>query len=429
MTTAFVELTDVVQGAICTLFLLLLCAGMWAAMLAAIHRAPAMQLASALFPCAVDFIALTLLLQAKDAGATAGDTWALPLWALVLLIALSAAWILLSLRRQLRWQRSHVTRASVKEAFDQLPTGLCYYVRDGRTQLVNHRMNALCRLLMGSQLSNGEVFWDSLIHGDVLPDNCVLQAGDAPIVELADGQVWSFERSRIDACGAETMQIIASDITREYRMNQELEAQNRRLEEMNGRLRGYSSTIRELTREKETLAAKLRIHDGFGQALLATRRLRAHPSDAQQRTEVLRMWRQNLRLMEHMDAANPSAHGFAALLRAAEAIGMHIAVDGSLPPESAACASLLESAAHECLTNAARHAGSTQLFMRIDVCGGRVRAEFTNDGAVPSGAVSEGGGLSALRRSVESAGGRMRLESLPRFRLILDLPQEREDWT
>ena len=429
MTTAFVDLTDAAQGLICTLFLLLLCGGMWAAMLNAMHRAPAMQLAAALLPCAVDFTVLTLLLQVKAVGAAAGEPLALPLWALALLIALSAAWILLSLRRQMRWQRSHVTRASVKEAFDQLPTGLCYYVRDGRTQLVNHRMDALCRLLTGAPLSNGEAFWSSLTLGSVMEDNRMLQAGDAPIVQLSDGRIWSFERSRIDAVGAETMQIIASDITREYRMNQELEAQNRRLEEMNQRLRGYSSTIGELTREKETLAAKLRIHDGFGQALLATRRLRAHPSDSPQRAEVLRMWRQNLRLMEHMGASHPTAHGFAALLRAAETIGMRITVDGPLPPEGTACASLLESAAHECLTNAARHAGGTQLFMRIEACGDRIRAEFTNDGAVPTAAVSEGGGLSALRRSVESAGGRMQLESMPRFRLLLDLPQEREEWT
>ena len=429
MTTAFVELTDVVQGAICTLFLALMCIGMWAAMLAAIHRAPAMQLARATLPCAVDFIVLTLLLQVKAVGAAAGDTWALPLWALVLLIALSAAWILLSLRRQLRWQRSHVTRASVKEAFDQLPTGLCYYVRDGRTQLVNHRMDALCRLLTGAQLSNGAVFWDSLIHGDVLPGNRVLQAGEAPIVELADGRVWSFERSRIDAGGAETMQIIAADITREYRMNQELEAENRRLEEMNGRLRRYGGTIRELTRERETLAAKMRIHDGFGHALIATRRLCARPPELAQRAEALRMWRQNLNLMKHMDQALPPEQDFSALFHAAEAIGMRIQLDGDLSPDQLNCAPLLENAARECLTNAARHAGATQLRMRIEVCGGRIRAKFTNDGARPTAEVSEGGGLSALRRSVENAGGRMRLESKPRFRLILDLPQEREEWT
>ena len=429
MTAPFMELTDAAQGAICTLFLTLMCIGMWAAMLAAIHRAPATQLAAALVPCATDFILLMLLIQAKAAGAASGTQERISLWVLVLLIAGTAAWIGLVLRRQIRWRRSHVTRAFVKEGLDQLPSGLCFYVRDGRTQLVNHQMNALCRLLMGSQLSNGAAFWDSLIHGDVLPGNRVLQAGEAPIVELADGRVWSFERSPIDAGGAETMQIIAADITREYRMNQELEAENRRLEEMNGRLRRYGGTIRELTRERETLAAKMRIHDGFGHALIATRRLCARPPELAQRAEALRMWRQNLNLMKHLDQALPPERDFSALFHAAEAIGMRIQLDGDLSPDQLNCAPLLENAARECLTNAARHAGATQLRMRIASAEGWIRAEFTNDGAHPTAEVSEGGGLSALRRSVENAGGRMRLESKPRFRLILDLPQEREDWT
>ena len=429
MTATFLELTDAAQGAICTLFLALMCIGMWAAMLAAMHRAPAVQLASALVPCATDFILLTLLIQAKAPDATPGMPGRISLWMLLMLIAVTAAWTGLVLRRQMRWRRSHITRASVKEGLDQLPSGLCFYVRDGRTQLVNHRMDALCRLLTGAQLSNGEAFWSSLIRGDVLADNRVLQAGEAPIVELADGRVWSFERCRMDAGGAETMQIIAADITREYRMNQELEAENRRLEEMNGRLRRYGGTIRELSREKETLAAKMRIHDGFGHALLATRRLCARPPELAQRAEALRMWRQNLSLMEHMDQALPPKQDFSALFRAAEAIGMRIQLDGDLSPEQLSCAPLLENAARECLTNAARHAGATQLRMHIDASDGWIRAEFTNDGAHPSGEVSEGGGLSALRRSVESAGGRMRIESRPRFHLILELPREREEWT
>ena len=42
----------------------------------------------------------------------------------------------------------------------------------------------------------------------------------------------------------------------------------------------------------------------------------------------------------------------------------------------------------------------------------------------PDGPVREGGGLSALRRQVEAAGGGMRIESAPRFSLILELVEE-----
>ena len=49
---------------------------------------------------------------------------------------------------------------------------------------------------------------------------------------------------------------------------------------------------------------------------------------------------------------------------------------------------------------------------------------YTNDGMVPPGPVTEGGGLSTARRKVEAAGGRMKIETSPRF--ILTMIFERE---
>ena len=212
-------------------------------------------------------------------------------------------------------------------------------------------------------------------------------------------------------------------------MNRELEMQNRRLEEMNRRLRKYGENIRELTREKETLAAKMRIHDEFGQALLSARRLAVQPSDPAQRAEVLRLWRHSLTMMERMGEEKPPSHSLAGLIEAAKAFGMQFAVDGALPPEGTPCASLLESAARECLTNAARHADATQLCASLRPSSGGITATFTNDGEAPRAEIAEGGGLSSLRRSVESAGGSMRVESTPRFALTLELPLESEEWT
>ena len=435
MTRAFMHLSDVAQGAFCALCLILLCAGILAALLTAVHRAPRLHLLSCLIPGILCFTLLCLLMQVMSLpggmrpSPAVALLWNAPIWALALLLAIAAAWIFLALRRQLVWQRSHISRASVKEGLDRLPSGLCFYVRDGLPRLVNLQMDALCCQLLGAHLSNGEIFWSRLCEGDVMPGNHALQTGDAPILQTSNGQVWSFARSRIDASGEAVMQIIASDISREHAMNRELETQNHRLEDMNRRLRRYGENIRELTRERETLAAKMRIHDEFGQALLAARRLTARPSDAAQRAEVLRLWKQNLTLMERLGEEKPPSQGFDGLIEAAKAIGMQLIVDGALPPSGTACASLLESAARECLTNAARHAGGTQLRLHLRPSSGKLRAVFTNDGKAPDGAVAEGGGLSSLRRSVESAGGSMHVESLPQFALTIELPLESEEWT
>ena len=133
--------------------------------------------------------------------------------------------------------------------------------------------------------------------------------------------------------------------------------------------------------------------------------------------------------MERLGEEAPPSQGLAALIESAKAIGMQVIIDGALPPEGTPCASLLERAARECLTNAARHAGSTQLCLRLRPSSGRICAVFTNDGTAPKETVAEGGGLSSLRRNVESAGGSMLVESAPQFALRLELPLESEEWT
>ena len=78
----------------------------------------------------------------------------------------------------------------------------------------------------------------------------------------------------------------------------------------------------------------------------------------------------------------------------------------------------------ECTTNVVRHAGGSEMTVRIQSDERCVTAHITNNGAPPAGDITEGGGLSGLRRRVESAGGTMRLESRPSFALTITLPRE-----
>ena len=110
-----------------------------------------------------------------------------------------------------------------------------------------------------------------------------------------------------------------------------------------------------------------------------------------------------------------------ALVEAARAVGVAVTAEGPQPAADSPAAALLLHAAHECLTNTVRHAGGTALHISLSREGGRLVAVLTNDGRAPDGPVREGGGLSALRRQVEASGGRMRIESAPRFALILEL--------
>lgn len=79
-------------------------------------------------------------------------------------------------------------------------------------------------------------------------------------------------------------------------------------------------------------------------------------------------------------------------------------------------------AMRECATNAVRHVGATELYIRVTNVQGIAGVRITNNGTSPEGPVSEGGGLSALRARVEKAGGDMEVRFVPNFELTVSVP-------
>ncbi|MGN0745189.1 MAG: sensor histidine kinase [Aristaeellaceae bacterium] len=428
MSVTLLGLSGTGQGLCCTGLLILLCAGLCEAMMAFLWRAPASCTAACMAPTGICLILLYALMDGM--ARSMAQPWLMyrPLWLMLVVMALLAAWLAGVALRLYRWRRHHLSQTSVKEGLDLLPAGLCFYAEGGLTRLVNRRMNELCRTLTGMPLLNGEEFWHRLEKGELLPECEALACGESPLVRTADGQVWSFTRTILMVDGQNAVQLVASDVTQEHAMNLRLAKENQRLAEMNRRLRRYGGQIQQLAREKEALDAKVRIHDEFGQALLASRRLLAQPSGVSQRTAALQLWRRSIALLDGADTSEKTREGLEGLIEAAQAIGVHITMEGDIPPADAGCMPLLCNAAHECLTNTVRHAGGTSLHIRMALQGGWVRAVLTNDGTPPSGEIREGGGLSALRRRVEAAGGRMQVQSAPFFSLSIDIPAEGGAW-
>ena len=230
---------------------------------------------------------------------------------------------------------------------------------------------------------------------------------------------------RLGMSGKTVYQITGTNITEEAQLQRELEEDNLRLKNMNRRLRQYGQDVQEATREKEILRAKTRVHDELGHALLQTRQFL---SDTQGDAEsVCAAWRQNVRLLLGKYADEQRFDAFAQLARAAQAIGVTIERRGVFPAEGTESAQLVETAAHECLTNLVRHAGGT----RLEIIGEKVasgwRIHYLNDGSAPSGPIVEGSGLTALRARTEAAGCAMDIEYAPHFELTLTLPQERRE--
>ena len=391
-------------GLMCTLLLMGTIAGLFGCMSAVrCHRRFAFAVCLAI--ASLDFAVLAVLLSRLTESETLSPVpWTAAALSLTALSLFASFTLWHKSRRQL-------SPVSIKESCDHLPSALCFAWENGLPCLKNLKMDELSHLLTGEALLNANDFWKTM----------ELQ----PIVTLENGQTWSFGRVRLGMSGKTVYQITGTNITEEAQLQRELEEDNLRLKNMNRRLRQYGQDVQEATREKEILRAKTRVHDELGHALLQTRQFL---SDTQGDAEsVCAAWRQNVRLLLGKYADEQRFDAFAQLARAAQAIGVTIELRGVFPAEGTESAQLVETAAHECLTNLVRHAGGT----RLEIIGEKVasgwRIHYLNDGSAPSGPIVEGSGLTALRARTEAAGCAMDIEYAPHFELTLTLPQERRE--
>ena len=87
---------------------------------------------------------------------------------------------------------------------------------------------------------------------------------------------------------------------------------------------------------------------------------------------------------------------------------------------------LIDQAIMECMTNCARHAGGTRVFVKITNNKVFCKVQITNNGKKPAEGSQEGGGLTSLRKTVEREGGKMQVIFSPEFELILLLFHEKD---
>lgn len=320
-----------------------------------------------------------------------------------------------------QWKKTHITLMSVKESVDLLPTGICFSADNGMPLLVNNKMESICFELCKESLSDAKKFWKTLTSGENTENHVYVEKGENPMVELEDGSVYRFSKSRV--CVEERMiwEIVATDITRQYELKCEQEKKNAKLADRNARMRNYSKNIGKVTREREILDAKIGIHDNAGKTLLASKRYLTLRKEEKNREELLSLWNRNVVHLKDEASSEKTADELKQLLDASHAAGVKIIFDEGMCPEEGMPKKLVITALHECLTNTIRHAKGDELHIRINQKNDTYHVILTNNGEVPKSEIRETGGLKYLRKMVEDEQGTMKIQWTPRFVLELTL--------
>ena len=316
---------------------------------------------------------------------------------------------------------NHNIRAAVKEAFDNLPGGICFFNEKGILVLCNHAMYRLVFALTGRDLQSMYELQDAL------QNRTEYKAADGGTVLLQDGTAWKFAFTEVESPnGIRYTQIIAFDVTELYNGSKEFAQKNKELEEMAQHIENITKNVVAIMREEEILSMKMRIHNEVGSSVLNTRRYYLGGCLPEQKEELLRNWRRTVSLLHNEIGKDDETDVYGELLEIASSIGVEIIQTGELPQESA-CAYLIVASIRECLTNTIRHAEGNKLFVTISQNTENAAAVITNNGKVPAGEITEGGGLSSLRTRIEKAGGTMQVQSKPAFALTITVPLKGED--
>ena len=313
----------------------------------------------------------------------------------------------------------------IKESFDSLPIAVCFFDKYGMVRLINRWMLAITNWLRKGGIQSLAEMQSALQSP---PANVRCLDLRLRIYHFPDGRALRFAQEQITTkAGICYTQITAADVTELIRKQNQLKAENAKLAEANERLRLLLVQMPEIIREEETLAMKLRVHDDIGHSILAARRVLLQHTDLKEIRANAALWGQAISVLYRSSQITAQSEPLEAAERRADELGVKVLLTGNTPQKKWIRA-LSALAICECAANCVRHADGTELYVHFWQKPDCVEVALTNNGAVPKEKITEGGGLSMLRQRIEEAGGKMEVSSIPRFRLMLSLP-EQEDAT
>ena len=342
----------------------------------------------------------------------------IPVWfvlavLMVLTVCLAAVWTVME--RQIRFA---LTPASLQEGLDFMPDGISFSTQDGIPLLVNRKMQNISYAAFGTGVLDMRRLLQLLEAGETAVGCHVEYKENAVFLHLQDGSIWDIQYREIPIRSSQVQECIAYDITEQYQKNQEMEKRNAHLAAVNKKMREYNQNLDSITREREILAAKVRIHDDVGRSLLALRAYLSHKNG--DRKGLVDLWRFTVSALKGEAVSHDTADRMEVLAQAAEAVDVKLVFDGEIPKEQQ-LEEVVAAAIHECLTNTVKHADGSELAVHTMVENNMVTFELKNNGKPPEGTVEEKGGLRTLRTIVEQHGGRMEILSRPEFLLRIQL--------
>ena len=343
----------------------------------------------------------------------------LPYGLLLLITLASLGFSVWSILRNTR-NRKVINHSSIKEAFDNLPAGVCFFNEAGLPVLYNRAMHRFSFAVCGKDVQFITDLRDCLSE-DFVPVTGTEKAGK--IFTLSDGKVWQLEERTITRENGEVYtQYVTLDVTQLQRNRLALMEENVQHRKVQTQLQQLSANVVAITREEEILNTKMRIHDEIGKCLLAAQQYLKDDAAKPLPDALVASWQRAVSMLRYSNETEDEDM-LLQIRKTCAFVKLEYVQTGQLPTDEHV-AYLLTCAVRECVTNAVRYAEATALYVDFSETGVAATVTITNNGKTPTDEIKEGGGLSTLRRRIEREGGSMQVLAQPKFQLTVTVPKK-----
>ena len=318
--------------------------------------------------------------------------------------------------------RKSIGHSSIKEAFDNLPTAVCFFNESGLPVLCNLAMQRFSFAVCGKDVQYITDL-ESFLADGFLPIAGVRKDGKVFIFD--NGSAWQLEKRTFTyESGESYTQYIAADVTDLQKNRMEQTKENEQLRKVQAELKRLSANVVAVTREEEILNTKMRVHDEMGQCLVAAQKYLKTDCTESIPDSLTATWQRAVSMLKYSNDT-PDEDMLLQIRKTCAYVKLAFVQTGELPKQERV-AYLLTCAVRECVTNAVRYAEATELYAAFTENETEATVTVTNNGTIPERQIVEGGGLSTLRHRVERAGGTMIVQSFPKFKLTVTVPKEKE---
>ena len=217
----------------------------------------------------------------------------------------------------------------IKESFDSLPIAACFFDKNGVVRLINRRMLAIANWLQKGGIQSLAEMQSAL---QAPPASVCCLDPRLRIYRFPDGTALRFAQEQITTkAGVRYTQITAADVTELIQKQNQLKAENAKLEKTNKRLKRLLAQMPEIIREEETLATKLRVHDDIGHSILAARRVLLQHTDLKEIRANAALWERSISVLYRSHQITARSESLEAAKKRAEELGVRVLLTGNEP--------------------------------------------------------------------------------------------------